>query len=85
MKIHEVDLAIIGAGPAGMAAAISAKKAGLENILLLERAEYPGGLLHQCTSNHIMYSSAGSTVPAMPWRASSARCARSRVSGTTAS
>jgi NADPH-dependent 2,4-dienoyl-CoA reductase/sulfur reductase-like enzyme len=51
MITHEVDLAIIGAGPAGMAAAISARKKGLENILLLERAEYPGGLLHQCIHN----------------------------------
>ena len=48
MSAEAVDLAIIGAGPAGMAAAISAKKAGLDKILLLERAEYPGGLLHQC-------------------------------------
>lgn len=51
MITHEVDLAIIGAGPAGMAAALSAKKSGLDNILLLERAEYPGGLLHQCIHN----------------------------------
>jgi NADPH-dependent 2,4-dienoyl-CoA reductase/sulfur reductase-like enzyme len=51
MITHDVDLAIIGAGPAGMAAAISAKEKGLENILLLERAEYPGGLLHQCIHN----------------------------------
>ena len=51
MKIKEVDLAIIGAGPAGMAAAMSAENAGMENILLLERAEYLGGLLHQCIHN----------------------------------
>ncbi|MBW1913012.1 MAG: FAD-dependent oxidoreductase [Deltaproteobacteria bacterium] len=51
MITQEVDLAIIGAGPAGMAAAVSASKAGLENILVLERAEYPGGLLHQCIHN----------------------------------
>ena len=51
MKTQEVDLAVIGAGPAGMAAALSAKKSGLENIMLLERAEYPGGLLHQCIHN----------------------------------
>jgi NADPH-dependent 2,4-dienoyl-CoA reductase/sulfur reductase-like enzyme len=48
MITKEVDLAIIGAGPAGMAAAISASKAGLERIVVLERAEYLGGLLHQC-------------------------------------
>ena len=51
MITKEVELAIIGAGPAGMAAALSAGKAGLENILILERAEYPGGLLHQCIHN----------------------------------
>ncbi len=51
MITHDVDLAIIGAGPAGMAAAISAKNAGLEHIMLIERAEYPGGLLHQCIHN----------------------------------
>jgi len=51
MKTKEVDLAIIGAGPAGMAAAMSAGNAGMENILLLERAEYLGGLLHQCIHN----------------------------------
>ncbi|MBW1999599.1 MAG: FAD-dependent oxidoreductase [Deltaproteobacteria bacterium] len=51
MKVHEVDLAIIGAGPAGMAAAISAWESGMEDIMLLERAEYPGGLLHQCIHN----------------------------------
>lgn len=48
MLTKQVDLAIIGAGPAGMAAALSAREAGLENILILERAESLGGLLHQC-------------------------------------
>jgi NADPH-dependent 2,4-dienoyl-CoA reductase/sulfur reductase-like enzyme len=51
MLTKEVDLAIIGAGPAGMAAAISAKNSGLGNILLLERAENLGGLLYQCIHN----------------------------------
>jgi NADPH-dependent 2,4-dienoyl-CoA reductase/sulfur reductase-like enzyme len=51
MVTKEVDLAIIGAGPAGMAAAISATNAGLDNIMLIERAEYAGGLLHQCIHN----------------------------------
>jgi NADPH-dependent 2,4-dienoyl-CoA reductase/sulfur reductase-like enzyme len=48
MLTKEVELAIIGAGPAGMAAALSANEAGVDNILLLERAENLGGLLHQC-------------------------------------
>ena len=51
MITHDVDLSIIGAGPAGMAAAISAKNAGMDKIMIIERAEYPGGLLHQCIHN----------------------------------
>lgn len=51
MLNKDVDLAIIGAGPAGMAAALKAHKCGLQNILLLERSENMGGLLHQCIHN----------------------------------
>lgn len=47
----KVDLAIIGAGPAGLAAALEAKKSGIENILLIERDSYLGGLLGQCIHN----------------------------------
>jgi NADPH-dependent 2,4-dienoyl-CoA reductase/sulfur reductase-like enzyme len=46
-----VDVAVIGAGPAGLAAAIKAKEAGAENVTIIERAEQPGGLLHQCIHN----------------------------------
>ena len=42
------DIAIIGAGPAGLAAAISAREAGAENILIIERDTHPGGILQQC-------------------------------------
>jgi NADPH-dependent 2,4-dienoyl-CoA reductase/sulfur reductase-like enzyme len=42
------DLVIVGAGPAGMAAAISAYENGVEDILLLERDQYLGGILNQC-------------------------------------
>lgn len=42
------DLVIVGAGPAGMAAAISAHENGVEDILLLERDQYLGGILNQC-------------------------------------
>jgi NADPH-dependent 2,4-dienoyl-CoA reductase/sulfur reductase-like enzyme len=51
MISNGVDVAIIGSGPAGLAAAISAKEAGAENVTILERAEQPGGLLHQCIHN----------------------------------
>ncbi|MFA5088428.1 MAG: FAD-dependent oxidoreductase [Candidatus Omnitrophota bacterium] len=46
--IIERDLVIVGGGPAGMAAAISAHANGVEDILLLERDQYLGGILQQC-------------------------------------
>jgi NADPH-dependent 2,4-dienoyl-CoA reductase/sulfur reductase-like enzyme len=42
------DLAIVGAGPAGMAAAIGARDAGAEHILLIDREREAGGILNQC-------------------------------------
>ena len=42
------DLVIVGGGPAGMAAAISAHESGVKDILLLERDQYLGGVLNQC-------------------------------------
>ncbi|MEW6554759.1 MAG: FAD-dependent oxidoreductase [Actinomycetota bacterium] len=46
-----VDVAVIGAGPAGLAAAIAAREQGAENVLIIERAEQLGGLLPQCIHN----------------------------------
>lgn len=46
-----VDLVVIGAGPAGLAAAIEAKKAGLSKVLVIERDHEPGGILQQCIHN----------------------------------
>lgn len=42
------ELVIVGGGPAGMAAAISAAENGVKDILLLERDQYLGGILNQC-------------------------------------
>ena len=42
------ELVIVGGGPAGMAAAISAYENGVKDILLLERDQYLGGILNQC-------------------------------------
>lgn len=45
------DLIIIGGGPAGLAAAVSAKKQGIDNLLILERDHEMGGILNQCIHN----------------------------------
>ncbi len=42
------DLVIIGGGPAGLSAAISAWEAGVRDILILERDRELGGILNQC-------------------------------------
>ena len=45
------DIVIIGGGPAGLAAAVSAKRNGIESILILERDKELGGILNQCIHN----------------------------------
>ena len=42
------DIVIIGGGPAGLAAAISARKSGAQDVLILEREPELGGILNQC-------------------------------------
>ncbi len=49
--MRTVELAIIGGGPAGMAAALAARKAGVRDILILERDRQLGGILNQCIHN----------------------------------
>ena len=46
-----IDLVVIGSGAAGMAAAIEAKKNGIDDILILEKDEKLGGILNQCIHN----------------------------------
>ena len=45
------DIVIVGGGPAGLAAAVSAKKSGIDSILILERDNELGGILNQCIHN----------------------------------
>ncbi len=42
------DVAVIGGGPAGLAAALGARRAGAGKVLLLEREKRLGGILNQC-------------------------------------
>lgn len=42
------DLVIVGGGPAGLAAATAAKQNGIDDIVILERDKYAGGVLRQC-------------------------------------
>ncbi len=51
MNDRFVDILIIGAGPAGLAAAISAKEDGIDSLLVLEREKDAGGILRQCIHN----------------------------------
>ena len=44
-------IVVIGGGPAGLSAAIEARKQGVEDILVVERDRELGGILQQCIHN----------------------------------
>ena len=48
MTTRPHQVVIIGGGPAGLAAACGAAKAGCADVLVVERGEGPGGILNQC-------------------------------------
>lgn len=64
------DLIIIGGGPAGMSAAISAYENGIRDILIIERGENMGGILMQCIHNGFGLHKFGEelTGPEYAWR-----------------
>ena len=49
--MKNIDLVIIGGGPAGMSAAVAAYDAGVRDLLILERDSHLGGILQQCIHN----------------------------------
>ena len=51
MTIRNVDVLVIGAGPAGLAAAIAVREAGIQSLLVIDREKEPGGILRQCIHN----------------------------------
>ncbi len=51
MRTIDVDVAVIGAGPAGLAAAVKVRDEGIKNLVVLEREDRPGGILKQCIHN----------------------------------
>jgi len=51
MNERSVDILIIGAGPAGLGAAIGAYENGIRSILVVDREDNPGGILRQCIHN----------------------------------
>ncbi|NLH63447.1 MAG: NAD(P)/FAD-dependent oxidoreductase [Erysipelotrichaceae bacterium] len=49
--MEHVQAIVIGSGCAGLAAAISLKQSGIQDVLILEKDDEPGGILNQCIHN----------------------------------
>ncbi|MBQ5613151.1 MAG: FAD-dependent oxidoreductase [Clostridia bacterium] len=68
--MKQIDLVIVGGGPAGMSAAVAAYDSGVKSILILERDAHLGGILQQCIHNGFGLHRFGEelTGPEYAWR-----------------
>ena len=68
--MKQIDLVIVGGGPAGMSAAVAAFESGVTDILILERDAHLGGILQQCIHNGFGLRRFGEelTGPEYAWR-----------------
>ncbi|KAF1030107.1 MAG: putative thiazole biosynthetic enzyme [Pseudomonas sp.] len=48
MKVEQVDVAIIGSGPAGLSAAVELRRQGVDRVMVIERETLPGGVPRHC-------------------------------------
>ena len=48
MTDYDADVAVIGAGPAGLASAVSAREHGAKKVIIIDRNNWLGGILSQC-------------------------------------
>jgi len=63
LKTLQCDVAVIGGGPGGLAAAIAARERGAERVCAIERAEELGGILQQCIHNGFGLEALGQDLP----------------------
>ena len=68
--MREIELVIVGGGPAGMSAALAAYESGVRDMLILERDSALGGILQQCIHNGFGLHRFGEelTGPEYAWR-----------------